>query len=372
MNNMNTKNQIENSHYLIEFKDGQIHLFDKVNQANYPNIISVIDDGDEGDSYDYSEPFDNKEMAAEFLGCEIVENALQSTMKLTGTIALTIDLESRANDGETVQQEVNLEIVLNHHILEESISVDIRTVNIADEHRLRLVFNTHKKNEKSYADIQFGTIERPTYLPQVEQWKEERWDEKPRTIEPLQSYVTNGFDACDLQIVTEAVREYQFIGEDYAQIAMTVYRSVPYLGKSDLQDRPGRESGTKVRTEGTRHMNELIQARYYLRVLGNEDDEYSCAQFAKEMLTPLIGYQAASFRNNTDEFVLSIADEMNLPPTHSLVEVEGKVVCSTVKKDSRGTIIRLYNPKRSERAEASVDNKTVELKTCQFDDLLID
>lgn len=372
MNNMNTKNQIENSHYLIEFKDGQIELFDKVNQTNYPNIISVIDDGDEGDSYDYSEPFDNKEMAAEFLGCEIVENALKSTMKLTGTIDLPIDLESCANDGETVQQEVNLEIVLNNHILEESISIEIQTVNIADEHRLRLVFNTHKKNEKSYADIQFGTIERPTYLPQVEQWKEDRWDEKPRTIEPLQSYVTNGFGAGDLQVVTEEVREYQFIGEDYSQIAMTVYRSVPYLGKSDLQDRPGRESGTKVRTEGTRHMNELIQARYYLRVLGNEDDEYSCAQFAKEMLTPLIGYQAASFRNNTDEFVLSIADEMNLPPTHSLVEVEGKVVCSTVKKDSRGIIIRLYNPKRSERAEASVDNKTVELKTCQFDDLLID
>ena len=372
MNNMNTKNQIENSHYLIEFKDGQIHLFDKVNQANYPNIISVIDDGDEGDSYDYSEPFDNKEIAAEFLGCEIVENALKSTMKLTGVIELPIDLESRASEGETIQQEVNLAIVLNHHILEESISVEIRTVNIADEHRLRLVFNTHKKNEKSYANIQFGTIERPTYLPQVEQWKEECWDEKPRTIEPLQSYVTNGFNACDLQIVTEAVREYQFIGEEYARIAMTVYRSVPYLGKSDLQDRPGRESGTKVRTEGTRHMNELIQARYYLRVLENTDDEYSCAQFAKEMLTPLIGYQAASFRNNTDEFVLSIADEMNLPPTYSLVEVEGEAICSTIKKDSRGTIIRLYNPKRSDCAEASVDNKTVELKTCQFEDLRID
>ena len=119
-------------------------------------------------------------------------------------------------------------------------------------------------------------------------------------------------------------------------------------------------------------MNESIQARYYLRVLGNADDEYSCAQFAKEMLTPLIGYQAASFRNNTDEFVLSIADEMNLPPTHSLVEVEGEVVCSTIKKDSRGTIIRLYNPKRSERAEARLNNKTIELKTCQFDDLLVD
>ena len=145
MNNMNTKNQIENSHYLIEFKDGQIHLFDKVNQANYPNIISVIDDGDEGDSYDYSDPLDNKEITAEFLSCEVVENVLKSTMKLTGTIALPIDLESRAKDGESVQQEVNIEIVLNHHILEESISIAIRTVNIADEHRLRLVFNTHRE-----------------------------------------------------------------------------------------------------------------------------------------------------------------------------------------------------------------------------------
>ena len=110
-------------------------------------------------------------------------------------------------------------------------------------------------------------------------------------------------------------------------------------------------------------MNELIQAQYYLRVLGNADDEYSCAQFAKEMLTPLIGYQAASFRNNTDEFVLSIADEMNLPPTHSLVEIEGEVVCSTIKKDSRGTIVRLYNPKRSNSVVARVNNKSIELKT---------
>ena len=119
-------------------------------------------------------------------------------------------------------------------------------------------------------------------------------------------------------------------------------------------------------------MNELIEARYYLRVLGAADDEYSCDQLAKEMLTPLIGYQAASFRNNTDEFVLSIADEMNLPLTHSLVEVEGEAICSTIKKDSRGTIIRLYNPKRSNSAEARLNNKTIELKTCQFEDLRID
>lgn len=44
----------------------------------------------------------------------------------------------------------------------------------------------------------------------------------------------------------------------------------------------------------------------------------------------------------------------------------------TIKKDARGTIVRLYNPMRSERTEASIDNKTVELKTCQFEDLRID
>lgn len=385
------KNNIENKRYKIEFDNNQLRLIDKENKKTFSNILTIIDDGDEGDSYDYSEPKSNSIVEAKFNKITVKETALSQKMILEGYLLLPKDLSDRVTQNDCIQQPVTLSLKLNKVVTEDGIFVQVKTINKVDEHRLRILINTEEKNDFSYADIQFGTIKRPTYLPEVEVWKKEKWDEKPRTIEPLQSFVANGFKSGNIQIVTECVREYQFVGEGYSSIAMTLYRSVPYLGKSDLQDRPGRESGTKVRTEGTRHINEEIVSDYVVRILTKSDDEHSCSKFAKEILTPFIGYQSAPYKNNTDEFVISVNENRNLELNYSLLEFNSPLVVSIIKnaRNSKNILLRVFNPKLNESVflDTKVDiqskklmfesivntleeskniNSIFEIKQCQF------
>lgn len=339
--------EISNNRYIIRYQNGELILVDKLNEQVISNFITLLDDGDEGDSYDYSEPLNDRKIYVDFHDYHTVHTELYKELVLKGTLTLPKNLEERTMQQTSVLQEVTVAIRLNQYEAEEAfMRVEVQTVNLAEEHRLRLVVNTGRNNPFSYSDVQFGTIRRPTYLPQIEKWREEKWDEKPRTIEPLLTFVTNGFEKGAIQVVTEDVREYQFIGEEYDQIAMTFYRSTPYLGKADLQDRPGRESGTKAVTEGTRFYQEKVSSCYYIQVLTEDDNEYTCVQVAKSIVTPVIGYQASPYRNNTDTFILSKAENETLPLNYSLFSLQDTAIVSVVKKARTNNMLqlRVYNP----------------------------
>ncbi|HBM73935.1 MAG TPA: hypothetical protein DD429_00050, partial [Clostridiaceae bacterium] len=214
--------------------------------------------------------------------------------------------------------------------------------------------NTDIHAKCSYADEQFGTIKRNVYLKEVENWKEQGWNEKPRTIEPMQSFVAISGNTSAVQVVTDSVREYQITGGKYNRIAMTVMRATPYLGKENLNDRPGRESGTKALTFDAMLINKKIHAKYHI----SWHDKYQAYEFArnaKEILTPIISYQGAQFKNNTTYFVITNPAGKNLPLNYSAFEIKGDVILSAVKKaeGKSDLVIRFYNPDRTMKKEAA-------------------
>lgn len=347
---------IENERYRIRFDKGKIELYDKITEFSHPDFIQILDDGDEGDSYDYSTPRDDKQIYGEFVNCRVQQSRFRKSLSIKGKLQLPSNLMERNAGTFSLQQDFELTIALD--MKSDAIFVHVQTMNVADEHRLRVVFQSGRSNAYSFADTQFGTMKRPTILQQVEVWEREKWDEKPRTIEPFISYVSNGFTEGSVQIISDGVREYQFIGEDYQGIAMTLYRSIPFLGKSDLQDRPGRESGTKVKTEGTRHMHQVLSSSYYVRILNSLDDEYTCANMAKACFTPLMAYQSAPYKNNTDMFVLSVAHQTILPLDYSMFEINSPIVLSTIDRhrDGQSSVLRCFNPYLEKNILFSKDN----------------
>ncbi len=98
------------------------------------------------------------------------------------------DLISRQK--EVLNSEVDVQVEMNIKTGERKVDVNIAVDNKAIEHRMRVLFKTEIQSKESIADQQFGSIERPTYLKEVEVWEKEGWVEKPRTIEPMQSFVT--------------------------------------------------------------------------------------------------------------------------------------------------------------------------------------
>mgnify|MGYP000903918442 FL=1 len=387
-------NIIENEYFAITISDdGIIDILDKKRNKKYSDAIYFEDDGDEGDSYDYSEPTNNIYLRdTRTINTKITSTSLKNTMHISFNMALPYNLEERARNKTSVSNIIKIDISLIK--CNPNIGINITVLNKAIEHRLRMIINTEIYAKSSYADQQFGTIQREVYLKEVELWKEEGWDEKPRTIEPMQSFVSIGDDCLAVQVTTDSVREYQIIGEKFNKIAMTILRSTPFLGKEGLNDRPGRESGTKAPTPDAELMGKKINAKYFIRYY-DKYDAYECAKNSKEILTPIISYQGAQFKNNTTYFVITNPKDKNLPTNYSAFRIEGDTILSTVKKaeGKDDLIIRLYNPDRiknktvkildldinknlyeaalDEKPISKLDNNTIDVGTCEVKTIII-
>lgn len=124
------------------------------------------------------------------------------------------------------------------------IEVSQETTNQIHEHRDRLVVASKISSDYSLSDNQFSTIIREVDYNKYSNWKDEKWDEKPRGIEPMISFAGLDSDKT-VQVVSDGVREYEIL--DHSKIALTTFRSIPYLGKENLNDRPGRASGVYKR-----------------------------------------------------------------------------------------------------------------------------
>ncbi len=347
-------NFIENEYFSIfVHDDGTIDVHDKKRNKDYKDAIYFEDDGDEGDSYDYSEPVDDKYLRhVEVKSICKKPYELENTLHLTFEMPLPYDLKERREGKTSVSDVIDFDISLVKN--DPNIGIDVTVLNRAIEHRMRLIINTDIHAKCSYADEQFGTIKRNVYLKEVEHWKEQGWNEKPRTIEPMQSFVAISDNTSAVQVVTDSVREYQITGGKYNRIAMTVMRATPYLGKENLNDRPGRESGTKALTFDAMLINKKIHAKYHI----SWHDKYQAYEFArnaKEILTPIISYQGAQFKNNTTYFVITNPAGKNLPLNYSAFEIKGDVILSAVKKaeGKSDLVIRFYNPDRTMKKEAA-------------------
>lgn len=365
-------NSIENEYFLISIDGkGIINIYDKKRQINYKDAIYFEDDGDEGDSYDYSEPAHNVYLRdINVINVDKIINTLKSTLYITVDMPLPYNLKERVQGKNTVNNNITLELSLIKN--NSNIGIDVTVLNRAVEHRLRIIANTDICAKYSYADEQFGTIKRKTYLKEVESWKEEKWDEKPRTIEPMQSFVSITDKNLTVQVVTDGVREYQIVGEKFNKIAMTVLRSIPYLGKENLNDRPGRASGMKAQTFDSRLINKKINAKYFISCY-DKYCAYELAKNAKEILTPIICYQGSQFKNNTTYFVITNPKDKNLPLDYSALEIRGDVILSTVKKaeQKENLVVRFYNPDRLRSKKAVIIGKTENFYESTLDEKII-
>ena len=199
---------------------------DKLTKHEYTKMLIFEDGADAGDSYDYSSYTHDRLITS--------EKTVISNLKIEGSYAsyelelnIPFDLEGRkANQfDKPLPIAVSLHLVAN----KPEIKFQVTVANTSTEHRLRVRFSTDLASEDSYADQTFGEIVRPVYLPSVKDWKEKNWNEKPRCIEPMQSYVYLEGEDRKVGLITDGVKEYEIIGEQFDTIAYTLFRSFPKM-----------------------------------------------------------------------------------------------------------------------------------------------
>lgn len=341
---------IENNHYQIAIEEnGSLTVTDKSNGIIYKNQAVLEENGDDGDSFNYSPPREDMlihstdfKPTIKVVQSEIIQQAI-----IHYDMFVPQNLEQRKVGIAQTLLPVTMTISLfkNSPVIDFSVEVDNRMV---DSHRLCVLFDSGIASKFSIADQQFGLIKRPVYREEeMKLWKEnkEQWNEKPISIEPCQNFVSLVDNEHGVVVLPKGVREYEIVGDDYSIIRLTLFRSYGYMGKENLLYRPGRASGEKVIQTPNAQLHKVMTFAFSAFYLHDSFNHSQVGQKAKLIHTPLQCYQLADYLNTRLRFTLPDVHQDLSNEYQLLNDSSNSLVLSVIKKaeERPGYVFRWYN-----------------------------
>lgn len=365
---MEEKSVLENEYYTIEVeKDGSLTIVDKENNVTYKNQGILVENGDDGDSFNYSPP--RKDL-------EVFSNESESSVKISGSdvysqavihfdMVVPENLEERAEGKVSVTMPVDMTVALRKG--SKVIDFNVKVDNKGLSHRLCVVFDSQIVSAFNYADQQFGLIKRPNYyekemklymesmnnrsekktgIQELANWANDQstWQEPPISIEPTQSYVSLTDGKTGVAVIPQGVREYEVL--DDSKIRLTLFRTYGFMGKENLIYRPGRASGERIIETPAAQLLKQMEFNFGFTTYAGDINDADIDTLAKQYDTNMEVYTYAEFLNGRLIFSQREIEGKN-DIVHSLFETEGNLVVSAIKKaeEDDGYIIRLYNGK---------------------------
>lgn len=348
--------KVENTFFNITVnQNGTLNILDKKTERIYENVLLLEDGADDGDEYDFSPLVNdfviyNTDVKADV---EVVNRSLSSEIKINYTMEVPKDIESRKN--KKIDSSMDVSIIVKIDNCKPFINVEFDINNKACDHRVRALIPTEINSKFSVSDNQFGSIEREVYDDAMLVWEKEDWDERPDAIYPMLSYVTLSNEDRGMAVLTNSTREFEIIGigegitakqnageklDCYDTIAITLFRSVGFLGKEEMFRRPGRPSGIKLATPDSQMIGN-VKVDIALYPYKGEALKANIARVAKEYLTPIYTYNKMphnAMKLNSVDFTT--------PYEFSLLNEENKdITLSTLKKSEKndGLVMRFFN-----------------------------
>ncbi|RHW54024.1 alpha-mannosidase [Lactobacillus bombicola] len=282
--------KITNQDIDLSFLDGKFTM--KTANKIFPDVIRIYDQGNDGDTYDFSPLKGDQEIHLPWNGNVKKYSASGiERMTLTGTWELPRTLKDRLKEKQTaeIKYKLILELRKDSPVLGAKLEID----NQALSHRLRLKIKTGITTNFAHAQIQ-GGFSKTINEKIADNWNDE-FVEKPVNI-----YV---FDRC--VGLCDKINGLYFFGtgqKEYEKVAdtllITLMATTGQLGKSDLLWRPGRASGD---TTSVGHVmmptplaQELGQNEFVFGLCaynGSKLNEKQIAQDLTKWYTPSVSYQ---------------------------------------------------------------------------------
>jgi hypothetical protein len=347
-----TKNKIENDNLQIEFSDGTLNLVNKKTHEKIVNFLEIVDDGDEGDTYDYSPAYNDMTLKLDFNDAQVKcnkGNQFQS-MRLTGTWNLPASLKERATKelNGKISYKLTLTLDKNDNLIKNHLLIN----NKVKDHRMRVVFNSDMKTQKySYADTAFGYIQRTVVDEHLSDWKEAGLHEEPTSIYPMLHWTNLHDDQQSFTVMSKGIKEYQMIGTEFNKVALTLFRSVGFLGRPDLIRRPGVASGNQFTYIPT--PDSQLQEELHFKFAVSWDEIFEPAQIMRQFQTYAISnpyYQVQGINQFTNTLKYFVMHPLNKQlQSKPFLEIKnGQLIFSslTESKDNAGWLVRVYNPNK--------------------------
>lgn len=354
---------IENEHYRITInKNGSLDILDKANEVLYQNQGIIEENGDDGDSFNYSPPVKDWVISSSEAEPQVTikQSAIYQSVRVEFLLTVPKDLTERAEQKASAKLPITLELALKKGspLLDFKLTVENQNV---DSHRVCVLFDTGIASKFSIADQQFGTLQRPVvFEKEMALWEanKDQWNEQPIAIETCQSFAGLFDDGRGVAVMPKGVREYEIIGEQFDTIRLTIFRTYGFMGKENLMYRPGRASGETVIATPDAQCHKTMSFEFSVVYFAEGFDQANVAQLAKQAVTPIEVYQYAEFLNSRLIFTLGDV-EQTLPASFSLLSITGNLTLSVLKKaeDRPGYILRLYNGLLEEDGRAVITFK---------------
>ncbi|WP_353949020.1 glycoside hydrolase family 38 C-terminal domain-containing protein [Sporolactobacillus sp. Y61] len=343
------QNRIENEYYQVWFDSctRTFNVKDKKTSRVYTRQFEIIENGDGGDSYNYSPPYQDLSITsseAQVVQIKSHLGVLEQSITVQMNFQVPQDLSVRALKQKNELMPLSLCVSLNRQdpVVHVAVKVDNRVLS----HRVRFRCHTDIHSQNSLADGLFGTVQRPFVHSQDASWQQCHWVEKPIELNPLQSFAALSDAHATVAVFTDGAREYEVTGKHFSDLTVTLFRTYSYMGKEKLLYRPGRASGETIVPTPDAEMlgiNEFTLGVYYS---DQTFDQAKVGHVSKMIYSPLQCYELAPFLNSRIRFIRNEPSVKKLPVQKGFLDISGSTaVVSALKKAEKGSsvIIRCFN-----------------------------
>ncbi|KRL58592.1 glycoside hydrolase family 38 N-terminal domain-containing protein [Latilactobacillus fuchuensis] len=347
---LKTTDTIDNRFYAISATDGQLELLVKATNQRYDNFLTLEDGGDEGDTYDFSPAFTDWLLTLDFTQADhshFEQGQLISRLRLNGTWQLPANLAERQQQLRSGQVAYQLELVLKQD--SESIGFNLTLDNQVLDHRMRLVLHTGIQATDSFADTPFGTIQRPVEDPHLKDWQAIGYHEEPTSMRPMIHFANTHNQEISWSFLTNGMKDFQLIGDQFDQLAITLFRGVGYLGRPDLKRRPSDASGLQTKVVATPDSQLTGQLTFGGALVVTPDFQPTALQQAHLLLSQSdLAYQNQTINRFTTPLQYFMMNPTATAIKHApiLAVNDLQVTFSSFMQtiDGTGFELRLYNP----------------------------
>jgi len=180
---------------------------------------------------------------------------------------------------ETVICQFTTEVSLSAN--SPTVQISIEFENLAEDHRLRVLFPTGTKAKTCVADSTFDVIERPIRPKQGKDWFQ-----PVAPTYPMRSFVSVSSKKRGLAIATKGLIEFEVLEESGGTIAVTLLRSIGWLSKTNLTTRNG-GAGPYIETPGAQCIGTHL---FEFSIIPHIADwrEAGVHKYVEEYLNPLV------------------------------------------------------------------------------------